>query len=153
MLYVSVINTFEDFRLVFDLFKIGVFLKNSSPISPQFFAKDFWKYLDIFYNLEVYFMENNFRENKADILKEWLDFREDTELAYLTEEDKKHYIQFDEISERILKNVPKQNQKYVKKQLELLDKNFLDYVCYYNEKYYRNGFVDGVQIIIGCLGN
>ena len=31
-------------------------------------------------------MENNFRENKEDILKEWLDFREDTELAYLTEE-------------------------------------------------------------------
>lgn len=61
-------------------------------------------------------MENNFRENKKDILKEWLDFREDTELAYLTEEDKKHYIQFDEISERILKNVPKQNHKYVKKQ-------------------------------------
>ena len=33
-------------------------------------------------------MENNFRENKEDILKEWLDFREETKLAYLTEEDK-----------------------------------------------------------------
>lgn len=96
-------------------------------------------------------MENNFRENKEDILKEWLDFREDTGLVYLTEEDKKHYIQFDEISERILKKVPKQNQKYVKKQLELLDRNFLDYVYYYNEKYYRNGFVDGVQLIMGCF--
>ena len=96
-------------------------------------------------------MENNFRENREDILKEWLDYREETELAYLTEEDKKHHIQFDEISERILKNVPKQNQKYVKIQLELLDRNFLDYICYYNEKYYRNGFVDGIQLIIGCL--
>ena len=96
-------------------------------------------------------MENNFRENKEDILKEWLDFREDTELAYLTEEDKKHYIQFYEISEHILKNVPKHNKKYVKKQLELLDRNFLDYVCYYNEKYYRNGFCDGIQLILGCL--
>ena len=96
-------------------------------------------------------MENNFRENKEDILKEWLDFRKETELAYLTEEDKKHPIQFDEISERILKNVPKQNQKYVKNQLELLDRNFLDYICYYNEKYYRNGFVDGIQLIVGCM--
>ena len=34
-------------------------------------------------------MENNFRENKEDLLKDWLDFREETELAYLTEEDKK----------------------------------------------------------------
>lgn len=98
-------------------------------------------------------MENNFRENKEDLLKDWLDFREETDLAYLTEEDKKHFIDFDTISERILKNVPKQNQKYVKNQLELLDKNFLDYVCYYNEKYYRNGFVDGIQLIIGCLSN
>lgn len=98
-------------------------------------------------------MDNNFRENKEDILKEWLDFRENTGLAYLTEKDKKHYIQFDEISERILKNVPKQNKKYVKKQLELFDRNFLDYVCYYNETYYRNGFVDGVQLISGCLNS
>lgn len=60
-------------------------------------------------------MKNNFRENKEDILKELLDFREETDLTYLTEDNKKHYIQFDEISERILKNVPKQNKKYVKK--------------------------------------
>ena len=98
-------------------------------------------------------MNNNFREVNDDLLKDWLDFREETNLAYLTEEDKKHYIQFDEISERILNNVPKQNYKYVKKQLELLDNNFLDYVCYYNEKYYRNGFCDGVQLIMGCLSN
>lgn len=96
-------------------------------------------------------MENNFRKNKKDILKEWLDFREETELVYLTEEDKKHHIQFDEISKRIFKNVPKQNQKYAKNQLELLDRNFLDYICYYNEKYYRNGFVDGIQLIVGCM--
>ena len=57
-------------------------------------------------------MDNNFRENKENLLKDWLDFREDTELAYLTEEDKKHIIDFDTISEHILKNVPKQNQKY-----------------------------------------
>lgn len=24
------------------------------------------------------------------------------------------------------------------------------YLSYWNEKYYRNGFVDGVQIVIGC---
>ena len=96
-------------------------------------------------------MNNNFREVNDDLLKDWLDFREETNLAYLTEEDKKHYIQFDEISERILKNVPKQNKKYVKKQLELLDRNFLDYVSYYNDKYYRNGFCDGIELISGCI--
>lgn len=77
-------------------------------------------------------------------------FREEN-LSTLTEEGKKHWVYFDEISERILKNVPKENKKYVQKQLNKLDENFMDYICYWNEKYYRNGFVDGVQLIGGCL--
>ena len=98
VIFVSVINTFENFYLVNNLVKMCPFLKNSSPISPHFFTYNFWKYLVDFYNLEVYFMENNFRENKEDLLKDWLDFREDTGLAYLSEEDKKHVIDFDTIS-------------------------------------------------------
>ena len=94
---------------------------------------------------------NNFREVNDDILKEWLSFREESISGRLTKEDKKHYIYFDEIAENILRNVPKQNQKYVKKQLNRLDKNFIDYLCYWNEKYYRNGFVDGSQLTMGCF--
>ena len=90
----------------------------------------------------------NFREVNDDILKEWLDYREQEVFGSLTEEDKKHHIYFDEIVENILKNIPKQNQKYVKKKL---DENFMDYLCYWNEKYYRNGFVDGVQMIVSCV--
>ena len=91
----------------------------------------------------------NFREVNDDILRDWLSIREQEVFCTLTGEDKKHHIYFDELSENILKNVPKQNQKYVKKQLEILDKNFMDYLSYWNEKYYRNSFVDGVQIISG----
>lgn len=94
---------------------------------------------------------NNFREVNDDILREWLSYREETELGYLTQEDKKHNINFDEIVENVLKNVPKQNKKYVKKQLDILDKNFMDYICYWNEKYYSNGFVDGSQLVMGCF--
>lgn len=93
---------------------------------------------------------NNLREVKDDILKDWIEFREEN-LSSMSEEDKKHFIYFDEISERILKNVPEQNKKYVKKQLDLLDENFMDYIFYWNEKYYRNGFCDGVQLIGGCV--
>ena len=40
----------------------------------------------------------NFREvNDNDILKEWLDYREQEVFSSLTEEDKKHHIYFDEI--------------------------------------------------------
>lgn len=92
---------------------------------------------------------NNLREVNDDILKDWLLFREDEIASLKTDEDKKHWIYFDEISERILKNVPKQNQKYAKNQLDRLDKNFMDYMCYWNEKYYRNGFCDGSLLVIG----
>ena len=94
---------------------------------------------------------SSLREVNDDILKDWLLFRED-ELSSLTcDEDRKHWIYFDEISERILKNIPKQNKNYVQKQLNILDDNFLDYLSYWNEKYYRNGFCDGVQLVGGCL--
>ena len=93
---------------------------------------------------------SNFREVNNDILKEWFDYREDTYFCNTNEQDRKYEINLEDIGDRILKNVPKQNQKYVKSQLELLNKSFFDYITYWNEKYYRNGFCDGVEIIIGC---
>ena len=77
---------------------------------------------------------SNLREVNDDILKDWLLFRED------------------EISEKILRNIPKQNRSYVQKQLNILDDNFMDYIGYWNEKYYRNGFCDGVQLFKVDLG-
>ena len=111
---------------------------------------------EIVLNEIIYVQEDmkmvNFREvNENDILKEWLDYREQEVLGSVTEEDKKHHIYFDEIVENILRNIPKQSQKYVKKQLDKLDENFMYYLCYWNEKYYRNGFVDGSQLVMGCF--
>ena len=94
---------------------------------------------------------NNFREVNDDIIKEWLEFREETAFCEMSPEDKKHNIYFEEVAEKILKNVPNKNKKYVKKQLDMLDQNFMDYLYYLNEKYYRNGFVDGSQLVMGCL--
>ena len=43
----------------------------------------------------------NFREvNEDDILKEWLDFREDTLLCQLSDEDYKHSLNFDKFPRR-----------------------------------------------------
>ena len=90
---------------------------------------------------------NNFRNVNDDILKEWLNYREETDLAFINDEDRKHTVKFDDFSEKILNSIPKQNKKFVEKRLELLNSSFLDYIVYWNEKYYRNGFVDGVQMI------
>lgn len=88
---------------------------------------------------------------KDNILKDWLNFREDNICSNITTEDRQHHIYFDEISELILNNIPKENRKFVQKQLNALDDNFMDYIGYWQEKYYINGFCDGVKLIIGCL--
>ena len=89
---------------------------------------------------------NNFRDVNDDIINEWLEFRVETAFFNMTPQDKKYCIYFDELAEKILNNVPKQNKKYVQKQLDQLDKNFMDYLCYWNEKYYRNGFADVIEL-------
>ena len=88
----------------------------------------------------------NLREVKDDLLKEWIEFRGETAFCEMTPQDKKYCIYFDEIAEKILKNVPEQNKKYVQNQLDQLDKNFMDYLYYWNEKYYRNGFADVIEL-------
>ena len=94
---------------------------------------------------------NNLREVKDDLLKDWLLFREDKLSSLTCEEDRKHWVYFDKISKKILNSIPKHIRAYVQKQLNILDDNFLDYLGYWNEKYYRNGFCDCIQIISGTL--
>ena len=96
---------------------------------------------------------NNFRKVNNDFLKDQIRFREEELLGYLTKDDRKYRIDFDEISEKILKNVPNKNKKYVIKQLDLLDKNYINYISYWNEKYYRNGFCDAFELLNGCIKN
>lgn len=85
---------------------------------------------------------SDFREVNDDILKDQFEFRDEALGRFTSEEDQKHSINFEDIAKNILRNVPEQNKKYVKKQLDLLDNNYLDYIFYWDGKYYRNGFVD-----------
>ena len=68
---------------------------------------------------------SNLREVNDDILKEWIECRESTLFPFTNDEDKKHDIYFDEFFENILRNVPDQNKKYVKRQFDKIDENFL----------------------------
>ena len=95
---------------------------------------------------------NNFREvNDNDILSDWISIREQESIGILNSNDEKHSPYYDELFDKILNSIPKRNRQYVQKQLDEIDNNFTDYLVYWTEKYYRNGFVDGVQIIIGCF--
>lgn len=50
-----------------------------------------------------------------------------------------------------MKNIPKQSQNYIDNQLDMIYDDFMRYLTYINEKYYRNGFVDGSQLVMGCF--
>ena len=95
---------------------------------------------------------NNFREvNDNDILSDWISIREQESIGVLNSNDEKHSLYYDELFDKILNSIPKRNRQYVQRQLDKIDDNFTDYLVYWTEKYYRNGFVDGVQIIVGCF--
>lgn len=91
----------------------------------------------------MYFNKNTINN----LIDNWLNFREE-QLSSLTTEDKKHPIKFDEHIENIMKNVSDNNKDFVKQQFDSLDSNIVDYISYWNEKYYINGFKDAIKLIL-----
>lgn len=91
------------------------------------------------------------KEKIQDLMEDWIIFR-DEEISRLTKEDKEHLIDFDKYYENIMKNVSPVNKKYVQKQFEALDNNYLNYIGYWNDKYYRSGFGDCLNLVIMSLG-
>lgn len=95
-------------------------------------------------------------DNKVnDLMKEWIIFRDEC-LSRITEEDKGHLIEFDKYCDN-MKNVASCNKKYVQKQLDKFDENYLDYIGYWNDKLNLNkvfllllrmkGFVEQITYI------
>lgn len=86
-----------------------------------------------------------------DLMKEWIIFR-DEELCKLTTEDLRHPLNFDDFSNLVLKNVSKKSEKFMLKQLDKFYNNIMDFTGYYNDKYYRAGFGDCLNLVIMNLG-
>ena len=81
---------------------------------------------------------------------EWRGLSENLKLLYdyLENEDGKKIIRkVQDLSQRTSQLHEKINYINVQKQLEQLEKNFMDYLYYWNEKYYRNGFVDVIELL------
>lgn len=86
-----------------------------------------------------------------DLLKPWIIFR-DEELSTLTKKDKKHSLRFDEFEEKLVKSLPYKNREYTRIVLAKIYDDFIDFCSYYNEKYYRAGFGDCLNLVIMSLG-
>lgn len=86
-----------------------------------------------------------------DLLKQWIIFR-DEELSTLTKKNKKHSLRFDEFEEKLVKSLPYKNREYTRIVLAKIYDDFIDFCSYYNEKYYRAGFGDCLNLVIMNLG-
>lgn len=97
-------------------------------------------------------MEFKLSKNEMnDLIKQWIVFR-DEELSILTNEDKKHLLNFEEYEEKLIKSLPYRNSLYAKIVLTKIYDDFLDFCNYYNEKYCRAGFGDCLNLVIMSLG-
>lgn len=96
---------------------------------------------------------NKFRKvNNKDILKDWYENREENYLYYISpDEDFSNDLKIDIYRKKILKNVNKQKRKYIKKQMDYMYENIMNYSDYVTEKYYRNGFCDAFELFLGLL--
>ena len=90
-------------------------------------------------------------EKIEDLLKQWMMFR-DEELSTLTKEDKKHPLRFNEFEEKLVKSLPYKNREYTRIVFAKIYDDFIDFCSYYNEKYYRAGFGDCLNLVIMSLG-
>lgn len=85
-----------------------------------------------------------------DLLEQWIVFR-DEELSHLTNEDGKHPLHFEEYEDKLLKSLPYKNRERTKIILDKMYNNVIDYCSYYNEKYYKAGFSDCLNLVIRSL--
>lgn len=64
----------------------------------------------------------------------------------------KHSLDFDTFYNLVLKNVSKNSEKFMIKNLDKFYEQIMDFAGYYNDKYYRAGFGDCLNLVIMSLG-
>ena len=92
---------------------------------------------------------NNMNTNNDDnkLLKDWLEFRFEKLETNLTDEDKKHALNYDTFCEKILDVIPDKDSNYVSDILDDFREELLNHCVYWNEKYYMNGIQDTIALL------
>ena len=93
------------------------------------------------------FNNMNSIDNNGKLLKDWIEFRFEKLESNLTDEDKKHVLNYDTFCEKILDVIPDKDSDYVSDILDDFREKILNYCIYWNEQYYKNGFRDSINLI------
>ena len=98
------------------------------------------------------FYSMNSNDKDDELLKDWIEFRFEKLESNLTDEDKKHALNYDTFCEKILDIIPAKDSDYVSDILDDFREELLNYSIYWNEKYYKTGFSDCLNLVIMSLG-
>lgn len=90
--------------------------------------------------------------NSENILEDWINLRTEELETNLSKEDKKYLLNFDNFSENILDLIPEKNYILVSNILDNYRESIIQHCTYWNEKYYKTGFNDGIRLITECTG-
>lgn len=82
------------------------------------------------------------------LIEEWLEFRK-AKMEKLTAEDKTHIINMDELFKSIQNLVPNEKQKIIFDKIDELTNTFVEYAEHTNDKFYKIGFYDAINLILG----
>ena len=97
------------------------------------------------------FNSMNSNDKDDELLKDWIEFRFEKLESNLTDEDKKHALNYDTFCEKILDIIPDKDSDYVSDILDDFREELLTHCVYWNEKYYKCGLDGAFQIINDCL--
>ena len=87
------------------------------------------------------------------LLQDWLDFRSEELETNLSDEDKNHFLKFDDFYDKIIDVTLDTKKDYVSNVLNDLRDDFMQYCIYWNEKYYKTGFSDGIKLLDKALNS
>ena len=99
------------------------------------------------------FNNMNTSNNDDELLKDWIEFRFEKLETNLTEEDRKHAINYDTFCEKILDIITDKDSDYVSDILDDFREKLLTYCIYWNEKYYMTGVNDVIKFITNTLNS
>ena len=94
------------------------------------------------------FYKMNKDYNDDELLQDWMEFRFEKLESNLTDEDRKHALNYDTFCEKILDVITDKDSDYVSDILDDFREELLNYSIYWNEKYYKAGLCDIVKLFI-----
>ena len=92
-------------------------------------------------------------DNDDELLKDWMEFRFEKLESNLTDEDRKHALNYDTFCEKILDIIPDKDSDYVSDILDDFREELLNHCVYWNEKYYKTGINDVIKFIANALNS